>query len=77
MKLKTKNKRDKDFDVRSDSSNEAVGMICTYCWEIFPVGTDSCGKCGNTKIVEATECHECGTMIPHDASFCNDCGATQ
>lgn len=58
-----------------DSQGEVVGMVCKYCWETYPVGTDSCGKCGNTDVTQAIECPNCGNMIPIDAKFCNECGA--
>jgi RNA polymerase subunit RPABC4/transcription elongation factor Spt4 len=57
-----------------DSQGEVVGMVCKYCWETYPVGTDSCGKCGNTDVSQAVECSNCGNMIPIDAKFCNECG---
>jgi hypothetical protein len=57
-----------------DSQSAVVGMICKYCWETYPVGTDSCGKCGNTDVTQAIECPKCGNMIPIDAKFCNECG---
>jgi hypothetical protein len=58
-----------------DSQGEVVGMVCKYCWETYPVGTDSCGKCGNTDLSQAIECPKCGNMIPIDAKFCNECGS--
>jgi hypothetical protein len=58
-----------------DSKSEIVGMVCKYCWETYPVGTDSCGKCGNTDVSQAIECPNCGNMIPIDAKFCNECGS--
>jgi ribosomal protein L40E len=57
-----------------DSQSAVVGMVCKYCWETYPVGTDSCGKCGNTDVSQAIECPKCGNMIPIDAKFCNECG---
>ena len=48
-----------------------VGIRCSSCGKVNPVGQTFCGDCG-TKLVK--KCSSCGKENDPSQKFCGDCG---